>query len=293
MFYTHALNCSMQCFFARRRWVTEVSRRPMHDVSREPLKALRDLLHHVARHCFLPNQVRSKRYYQKLVLRFCQVYLPQWHVATHPHREMLLCHELYWRTLQRDDGTPCRLAEFIHLLVSNRQAKQSWSRWCVHVTACLIDPVYNLIPERDRYGLCLGDGTAFGPGHQRVLFDSLDKYMGGHEIANFIFERGAPRIFDWHHILDSTASTRKQMLIQTLSWWMCFLETRIAISHYEHPHRDPIAFGRFESFQTPPSVFRSAPYKRTTMMSDPYHNRWRQGQSGEWLWLEDGYTTGG
>ena len=128
-----------------------------------------------------------------VVLNYCNANLPIWHDSGDPDGAMLLCHTTYWRTLQRDDGTPCRLAEWCHLLISNREQNQSRKRWAVHITACILDRTYELIPAEECYGIRLDDGTAFGPGRERVLFDSLDKYMGGHEIARYIFETGVPR----------------------------------------------------------------------------------------------------
>ena len=185
--------------------------------SRQPLKPLRDFLRHIGKFC-VADRAGGKRFYQKLVLNYCKAKLPNWHVSEDHDRAMLRCHEIYWRTLQRHDGGPCRLAEWCHLLISNRQEDQPWKRWCVNITACLIDRRYELLPPEECYGVFLGDGTAFGPGHERILFDSLDKYMGSHELATYIFEKGVPQIVDYNNVLESTSRTRTKLLLEALDW---------------------------------------------------------------------------
>ena len=260
--------------------------------SRQPLKPLRDFLRHISTFCFRSGDVRDKRFYQKVVLKYCNAELPNWHDSGDHDGVMLQRHATYWRTLQRDDGTPCRLAEWIHLLISNREQDQTAKRWAVNITGCLVDRTYQLIPPEECYGIRLGDGTAFGPGHERILYDSLQKYMGGQEIANYIFEHGVPRIFDYDTILDSTPSTRTKLLREVLHWWMNFLRDHIVDDH-NIPKHDGATFGKTENLRSRPNVFRAAPYKITTSSQPSWHDSWRQGQSGEWLWLEDGRSTAG
>ena len=200
--YTHAFKCSRSSVI-----LTRQRRATIMTTSRKPLKPLRDFLHHVAKFCLLPRDVRGKRFFQKFVLKYCNAKLPSWHVSNHHDQAMLQCHEIYWQALKRHGGKPCKLAEWCHLLISNRDTNQPWSRWCVHIAACLIDPSYNLVPAKERYGVCLDDGTAFGPGDQRTLFESREKYMGGHEIATYTFEHGVPQFFDSNHGVDVTSST--------------------------------------------------------------------------------------
>ena len=76
------------------------------------------------------------------------------------------------------------------MLISNREENQAWNRWCVNITGCLLDLKLKPLPVEARCGLFLGDGTAFGPGYQRIFSDLSDKYMRDHEIANYIFESG-------------------------------------------------------------------------------------------------------
>ena len=272
--------------FTRQRRVTIMA------TSRKPLKPLRDFLHHVAKFCLLPRDVRGKRFFQKFVLNYCNAKLPQWHDSNHHDRAMLQCHEIYWHALQLHGGTPCKLAEWCHLLISNRQRHQTWSRWCVQIAACLIEPTYNLLPATERYGVCLDDETAFGPGHQRILFDSLGKYMGGNEIATYIFEHGVPRLFDSNYGFDVTPSTRTKLLIQTLDWWMEFIRNYVMYEHGVTREEDYATFGKIKKLRSRPSEFRSSPYKTTTATPGSRHDSWRQGQRGEWLWLEDGYVYG-
>ena len=64
--YTHAFKCSRySIIFTRQRRVTIMT------TSRVPLKPLREFLRHVAKFCLLPRDVRGKRFFQKLVLNYC------------------------------------------------------------------------------------------------------------------------------------------------------------------------------------------------------------------------------
>tara|TARA_B100000497_G_scaffold90255_1_gene100674 strand:- start:77 stop:958 length:882 start_codon:yes stop_codon:yes gene_type:complete len=285
--YTHAFKCSRSSVI-----LTRQRRATIMTTSRKPLKPLRDFLHHVAKFCLLPRDVRGKRFFQKFVLNYCNAKLPSWHVSNHHDQAMLQCHEIYWQALKRYGGKPCKLAEWCHLLISNRDTNQPWSRWCVHIAACVIDPSYNLVPAKERYGVCLDDGTAFGPGHQRILFDSLEKYMGGREIATYIFEHGVPQMFDANQGFDVTSSTLTKLLIQTLDWWMEFIRNYVMYEHGVTREEDYATFGKIKKLRSRPSEFRSSPYKTTTATPGSRHDSWRQGQRGEWLWLEDGYVYG-
>ena len=276
------LNVVYFFIFARKhRVTTEMAR------SRQPLKALRDFLRHIAKFCFPPSQVREKRFYQKMVLNYCNTKLSRWQESTHHDRDLLVCHEKYWRNLQREDRSPRKLAQWCHVLISNREHNQSWRRWCVHLTACLIDRSYDLLPEEECHGVSLDDGIAFGPGHERILFDSFEKYMGSYELATYIFEHGVPRIFDYNDVFGTTSMQRTKMLVQTLDWWMEFIHNYVL---YEHVHA---SFGKTKKLRSRPNGFRAARYKRTRTSPESWHNTWRQGQSGEWLWLEDGQTRAG
>ena len=265
---------------------------------RKPLKPLRDFVHHVAEFCFVPNDVRDKREYQRLVLDYCNTRLPEWHELTHHDRAMLSCHELYWDLLRRRHGTPCKLAEWCHFLISNKETGQSWDRWCVHITATLIDRTYNLIPQEECHGIRLDDGIAFGPGHRRIFFDSLDKYVGGHELASYIFSEGVPRVFDFRHVVDATSDIRRTLLEETLDWWMKFLQ-EYRMSPRDHaiyggiPPHDHAIHARAEKLRNRGPRFRAAPYKITTQVPDSWRDSWRRGQRGQWLWLEDGYNRAG
>ena len=270
---------------------------------RKPLKPLRDFVHHVAEFCFSQRDVCDKREYQSLVLDYCNTRFPEWHELTHHDRTMLSCHEIYWDLLRRRHGTPCKLAEWCHLLISNKDEGISWDRWCVHLTAALLDRTYRLIPQEECHGIRLDDGTAFGPGHQRILYDSLDKYMGSHELASYIFAAGVPRVFDYHHVFDSTPDTRRTMLMETLDWWIQFLQ-EYQMSPRDHaiyggiPLHDHAILAGAEKLRNRPRRFRAAPYKTTTRVSDSWQvfdswRGWRRGQRGQWLWLEDGYTREG
>ena len=263
--------------FARLRRVTIAMAK-----SRRPLKPLRDFLRHVAKFCLPLKHAQGKRFYQKLVLNYCKTKLSHWHDSTHHDRDLLVCHEEYWRNLQRENGAPRKLAQWCHLLISNREKNQPWRRWCVHLTACLIDRSYELVPEEECHGVSLDDGTAFGPGHERILFDSLEKYMGSYEIASYIFEHGVPRIFNRYYVCTQTEMAR--MLIQTLDWWMNFIHNYLLYEHVQ------ATFGKSKNLRSRPNGFRTARYKITKTSR---RNTWRQGQSGEWLWLENGHTRAG
>ena len=112
------------------------------------------------------------------------------HVSGEHDQAILLCHELYWRNLLRYHRQPSRLAEWCHLLISNREENQTWNRLCRNITGCLLARRLKPVPVEARCGLFLSDGTAYGPGYQRILSDLLDKYMRDSEIANYIFESG-------------------------------------------------------------------------------------------------------
>ena len=132
---------------------------------------------------------------------------------------------------QSDDGTPCKLAEWIYFLICNRENNQTWDRWCTHLVACIIDRTHNLVPREECQGIRLHDGTAFGPSHCRILFSSLEKYMGGHELARCIFDRGVPKIFDYQNVSRTTTNTKRELLFDAWDWWMRFLRDYIMEEH--------------------------------------------------------------
>ena len=254
--------------------------------SRVPLKPLRNFLHHIGKFCFA-HRAGDKRFYQKLVWHYCQTKLPNWHDSEQHDGAMLRCHERYWRTLQRHDGSPCRFAEYCHLLISNREEEQPWRRWCINITACLLDPAHELLAPEERYGVFLGDKTAFGPGHERIFFDSIEKYMGGSEIATFIFEKGVPQLFDYNNVFEATSETRTKLLIEALDWWCEFLHNVVMYEYNERvlPRDEHTTFGKCEKLRSRPTVFRSAPYKIITTTDASWNESWRSGQSGEWLYI--------
>ena len=72
--------------------------------SRRPLKALRDFLHHIAKFCFAPKDVRDKRFYQKATVNYCNLRLPNWHVSGDPDEAILFAHEEYWHNMLHENG---------------------------------------------------------------------------------------------------------------------------------------------------------------------------------------------
>ena len=104
---------------------------------------------------------------------------------------------------------------------------------------------------------CLDDGTAFGPGHQRNLFESKDKCMGDNEIASYVFEHEVPRIVDYNLRFDATPSTRRKLLIEALDVWIQCIHNYVMYAHkvlrYGHA-----TFGKIKKLRRRPSEFRSA-----------------------------------
>ena len=162
----------------------------------------------------------------------------------------------------------------------------------MHLVACIIERTHNLVPREECHGISLHDGTAFGPSHCRILFSSLEKYMGGHELARCIFDRGAPKIFDYQNVSRTTTNTKRELLIDALDWWMRFLRDYIMEEHLR-PLENHDIFRETENIRSRPHEIRSAPYKITTAIPHSWNDNWRRGQRGQWLWLEDGHSNTG
>ena len=253
--------------------------------SRKPLKPLRDFLRHFGEYCLDADDASDKRFYQKLVVNYCKTKLPKWHVRGDHDEDILLCHEHYWGNLLKSNGGHFKLARWCHFLISNREGHELWNHWCVKLTACLIDPTHHLVPAEERYGVRLDDGTAFGPMHRRILFDSLEKYMGGHDLATYIFESGVPQILDFKNVTEANSLNKKALLVEVLDWWLEFCHN-FMIHEHQDSHRDYITFGKAKKLRSRPIEFKSAPYKRMRAPSSSWDKSWRGGQSGEWLYIE-------
>ena len=136
---------------------------------------------------------------------------------------------------------------------------------------------------------CLDDGTAFGSGPQRNLFESRDKCMGDNEIASYVFEHEVPRIVDYNLRFDVTPSTRRKLLIEALDVWIQCIHNYVMYAHkvWRYGHATS---GKIKKLPRRPCEFRSALYKIATPARASRLDSSRSHQSGEWLWPWDGYT---
>ena len=252
--------------------------------SRRPLKPLREFLRHFGEN--LLDDAHDKRFYQKVVVSYCKCKLPQWHVRGTHDGDVLRCHEQYWCSLLKNNRGSCKLAKWCHFLIGNREANEQWNHWAVKLAACLIDPSHQLLPAEERYGIRFGDGIAFGPVHRRILFDSLKKYMGSHDMAVYIGEVGVPQILDVEHVAEADLLKKKALLVGVLDWWLEFCHNFLMQQHQES-HRGYVTYGKAPKLRSRPASFRFGPYKRVSAPSRSWQESWRHGQNGEWIYMEN------
>ena len=254
-------------------------------------KAFRNCLRHFAKRCLPKSEQKRKAEYHRIIQGFCKNKLPHYDKVGSDHWSICAAHEKYWERIEKTK-TKKRLADLCQLFFNNRAEGQDWQVWCLCLTLCFLEPANKLLSAEECADLKLSNHDSCGALHENMLMEAMRKYMGGSELASYIYENGVPQLLAEKHNRGDEV-----LLIEFLEWWVMFLR---GIAQEDDAQRQntekktaleaqPLDGDKENGYRRSPVTIpakkeRTTPFTIATPCPQP---DWRHGQHGRWIWVEN------